>query len=175
MSRWFAATVLTLMLSCYGLAVFAQGLMGAGHPAHAGADMQACATTSMSLSDAFVSDAMDLADELPSHDEAGSEHVELVDARHPVPAVLFLSEQPARPRPDARALTAPGSAQAATPRHRPGRLRLRRDLEPLRLLPLSIRPRRRIPATDRIANTPLFSRATPRSRTAGAPDQGIRK
>ncbi|SFQ02373.1 hypothetical protein SAMN03159339_5146 [Variovorax sp. 770b2] len=82
------------MLSCYGLAVFAQGLMGAGHPAHAGADMQACATTSMSLSDAFVSDAMDLADELPSHDEAGSEHVELVDARHPVPAVLFLSEQP---------------------------------------------------------------------------------
>ncbi|WP_256219317.1 hypothetical protein [Variovorax sp. 770b2] len=94
MSRWFAATVLTLMLSCYGLAVFAQGLMGAGHPAHAGADMQACATTSMSLSDAFVSDAMDLADELPSHDEAGSEHVELVDARHPVPAVLFLSEQP---------------------------------------------------------------------------------
>ncbi|MBJ2155583.1 hypothetical protein [Variovorax sp. IB41] len=82
------------MLSCYGLAVFAQGLMGAGHPAHAGADMQTCVTTGMSLSDAFVSDAMDLADELPSHDEAGSEHVELVDARHPVPVVLFLSEQP---------------------------------------------------------------------------------
>ncbi|WP_052810622.1 hypothetical protein [Variovorax paradoxus] len=94
MSRWFAATVLTLMLSCYGLAVFAQGLMGAGHPAHAGADVQTCATASMSFSDAFVSDAMDLADELPSHDEAGSEHVELVDARHPVAVPLFLSEQP---------------------------------------------------------------------------------
>jgi hypothetical protein len=82
------------MLSCYGLAVFAQGLMGAGHPAHAGADMKTCATAGMSFSDAFVSDAMDLADELPSHDEAGSEHVELVDARHPVAVPLFLSEQP---------------------------------------------------------------------------------
>lgn len=82
------------MLSCYGLAVFAQGLMGVGHPAHAGADMQTCVTTSMSLSDAFVSDAMDLADELPSHEEAGSEHVELVDARHPVAVPLFLSEPP---------------------------------------------------------------------------------
>ena len=82
------------MLSCYGLAVFAQGLMGAGHHAHAGADMQTCATTSMSFSAAFVSDAMDLADELPSHDEAGSEHVELVDARHPLAVPLFLSEQP---------------------------------------------------------------------------------
>jgi len=83
------------MLSCYGLAVFAQGLLGAGHTAHAGtADVQTCATASMSFSDAFVSDAMDLADELPSHDEAGSEHVELVDARHPVPVVVFLPEQP---------------------------------------------------------------------------------
>lgn len=82
------------MLSCYGLAVFAQGLMGAGHTAHAGAEVHTCTTASMSLSDAFVSDAMDLADELPSHDEAGSEHVELLDARHPAPAPLLLAQQP---------------------------------------------------------------------------------
>ena len=81
------------MLSLYGFAVFAQGFVGAGHSAHATADMQTC-TTSMALSDALVSDAMDLSDELPSHDEAGSEHVELVDARHPLAVPLFLSEQP---------------------------------------------------------------------------------
>jgi len=81
------------MLSLYGFAVFAQGLVGAGHPAHATADMQIC-TTSTALADALVSDAMDLSDELPSHEEAGSEHVELVDARHPLAVPLFLSEQP---------------------------------------------------------------------------------
>ena len=81
------------MLSLYGFAVFAQGFVGAGHSAHATADMQTC-TSSMALSDALLNDAMDLSDELPSHDEAGSEHVELVDARHPLAGPLFLSEQP---------------------------------------------------------------------------------
>lgn len=81
------------MLSLYGFAVFAQGFLGAGHSAHAGADMQTCVTSVVS-SDALASDAIDLSDELPSHDEAGSEHAELVDARHPVPVPLFLSEQP---------------------------------------------------------------------------------
>jgi hypothetical protein len=91
MSRWFAATVLAIMLSCYGFAVFAQGMVGAGH---AGGETPAC-VTSVSLSDALAAnDAMDASDELASHDEAGSEHAELVDARYPAPAPLLLSEQP---------------------------------------------------------------------------------
>ena len=86
MSRWFAATVLAIMLSCYGFAVFAQNMVGAGH---AGDETPTC-VTSVSLSN----DAMDASDELASHDEAGSEHAELVDARYPAPAPLLLSEQP---------------------------------------------------------------------------------
>jgi hypothetical protein len=91
MSRWLAATVLALLLSCYGLAVFAQGLVGAGHAGDGGT--QAC-VTSVSLSDAHAGDAMEVAEDLPSHDEAGSEHAELVDGRHPAPAPLLLSQQP---------------------------------------------------------------------------------
>jgi hypothetical protein len=91
MSRWFAAFVLAIMLSCYGFAVFAQGLVGAA--GHAGGGTQAC-VTSVSLSDAHAGDAMEVAEDLPSHDEAGSEHAELVDGRHPAPAPLLLSEQP---------------------------------------------------------------------------------
>jgi len=96
MSRWLAATVLALLLSCYGLAVFAQGLVGAGH---AGGGTQAC-VTSVSLPDAAgasgtqAGDATEIAEELPSHDEAGSEHAELVDGRHPAPTPLLRSEQP---------------------------------------------------------------------------------
>jgi hypothetical protein len=91
MSRWFAAFVLAIMLSCYGFAVFAQGLVGAGHAGDGGT--QAC-VTSVSLSDAHAGDAMEVAEDLPFHDEAGSEHAELVDGRHPAPAPLLLSQQP---------------------------------------------------------------------------------
>ena len=96
MSRWFAATVLSILLSCFGFAVSAQGLVGAAHTSDGA---QSC-VTSMALSDvsdtakAHAGDATELADELPFHDEAGSEHAELVDARYPAPAPLFLPEQP---------------------------------------------------------------------------------
>lgn len=96
MSRWFAATVLSILLSCFGFAVFAQGLAGAAHTRDGA---QSC-VTSLALSDtsdaskAQAGDATELADELPSADEAGAEHAELVDARHPAPAPLLLSQQP---------------------------------------------------------------------------------
>jgi hypothetical protein len=91
MSRWFAATVLAIMLSCYGFAVLAHNLIGAGHARGDTAITQISQVgpaeqtlvTSVSFADATAGDATKpVADDAPAHDEAGSEHAELVDARN---------------------------------------------------------------------------------------------
>lgn len=107
MSRWFTATVLAFMLSCYGFAVLAHSMTGGGHVQ---ADLQSAKTTqvakvlesSMALSDSSDggvtvtadADADAASDDSASVDEAGSEHAELVDARNGAPALLRFTEQP---------------------------------------------------------------------------------
>ncbi|BEP40504.1 MULTISPECIES: hypothetical protein [Variovorax] len=104
MSRWFAATVLAIMLSCYGFAVLAHNMLGAGH-SHA--EPQAAQATQTLIVSVAFSDISDLSearkpagdadkasDDALSIDEAGSEHAELVDARNGAPALLRFTEQP---------------------------------------------------------------------------------
>jgi len=95
------------MLSCYGFAVLAHSMLGAGH-SHA--EPQTAQTTqtlivsvafsdisaSSDLSDAKkpAGDADKASDDALSIDEAGSEHAELVDARNGAPALLRFTEQP---------------------------------------------------------------------------------
>ena len=95
------------MLSCYGFAVLAHNMIGAGH-SH-GQQAQSSQTTltsktlvaAVSLADdalsdgkILVADAESASDDANSLDEAGSEHAELVDARNDIPLPLLLSEQP---------------------------------------------------------------------------------
>jgi hypothetical protein len=107
MSRWFTATVLAIMLSCYGFAVLAHSMLGGGH-AH-GDPQTARAAEQVLVSSVTLSDASDVAgvadanpdadeasDDSLSVDEAGSEHAELVDARNGAPALLRFTEQPPR-------------------------------------------------------------------------------
>ncbi|WP_234382365.1 MULTISPECIES: hypothetical protein [unclassified Variovorax] len=107
MYRWFAATVLAIMLSCYGFAVLAHNMIGAGHSHAQQAQSSQTTLTSKTLvaaasladgalSDgkALVADADPAPDDANSLDEAGSEHAELVDARNDIPLPLLLSEQP---------------------------------------------------------------------------------
>ncbi|RQO52896.1 hypothetical protein DBV14_15250 [Variovorax sp. KBW07] len=77
------------MLSCYGFAVLAHNLIGAGH-AHGDTAIslvgpaEQTLVTSVSFADATAGDAAGkpAPDDAPAHDEAGSEHAELVDARN---------------------------------------------------------------------------------------------
>lgn len=100
MSRWFAATVLSIMLSCYGFAVLAHSMIGGGH-SHGGDSQTAALVVSVALPDASAEasrapavDADKASDDSLSVDEAGSEHAELVDARNSAPALLRFTEQP---------------------------------------------------------------------------------
>ncbi|MFH0130488.1 hypothetical protein ACGLHS_09765 [Variovorax sp. VaC1] len=100
MSRWFAATVLAIMLSCYGFAVLAHNLIGAGHTygnhptVSQASQVEQTVVTSVSLADATtVGDADSASDDATNLDEAGSEHAELVDARNDVRLPQRLSEQ----------------------------------------------------------------------------------
>ena len=106
MYRWFAATVLAIMLSCYGFAVLAHKI-GAGHSHAQQAQSSQTTLTSKTLVAAtsladealsdgqtLVADADSASDDANSLDEAGSEHAELVDARNDIPLPLLLSEQP---------------------------------------------------------------------------------
>ncbi len=96
------------MLSCYGFAVLAHSMMGAGH-AHASQGDTAQTSQaaqvlvgSVALTDASPAgtdadanaDADTASDDSLSVDEAGSEHAELVDARNGTPALLRFTEQP---------------------------------------------------------------------------------
>ncbi|MET3384066.1 hypothetical protein [Variovorax paradoxus] len=94
MSRWFVATVLSIMLSCYGFAVLAHSVIGSGH-SH-GEQQESALVVSADFSDAATpaSDADKASDDSLSVDEAGSEHAELVDARNGAPALLRFTEQP---------------------------------------------------------------------------------
>ncbi|MGJ7570988.1 hypothetical protein ACSFBX_10680 [Variovorax sp. RB2P76] len=96
MSRWFTATVLAFMLSCYGFAVLAHSMMGGGNAqGDTAAQTAQVLVSSVSLSDASDSTDADVAsDDSLSVDEAGSEHAELVDARNDAPALLRFTEQP---------------------------------------------------------------------------------
>lgn len=107
MYRWFAATVLAIMLSCYGFAVLAHNMIGAGHSHAQQAQSSQTTLTSKTLVAAtsladealsdgqtLVADADSASDDANSLDEAGSEHAELVDARNDIPLPLLLSEQP---------------------------------------------------------------------------------
>ena len=78
------------MLSCYGFAVLAHSMIGAGH-SHG--EPQA-ATLVVALSDAPAGAADEASDDALSLDEAGSEHAELVNARNDAPALLRFTEQP---------------------------------------------------------------------------------
>lgn len=92
------------MLSCYGFAVLAHNLIGAGH-AHGNtatsqlsqvSPVEQMLVTSISFDDATVGgDATkpSAPDDAPAHDEAGSEHAELVDARNDARLPQRLSEQ----------------------------------------------------------------------------------
>lgn len=89
------------MLSCYGFAVLAHSMIGAGH-SH-GNPQAAKAAQTLVVSVAFTepadaklpaSDADKASDDALSIDEAGSEHAELVDARNGAPALLHFTEQP---------------------------------------------------------------------------------
>lgn len=92
------------MLSCYGFAVLAHNMIGAGH-SHSQSTHTSQTTqplvAAVSLADdllagdkALVADADSASDDANSVDEAGSEHAELVDARNDTPLRLLLSEQP---------------------------------------------------------------------------------
>ncbi|MGJ7529644.1 hypothetical protein [Variovorax sp. GB1P17] len=101
MSRWFAATVLALMLSCYGFAVLAHNLIGVGHSygnnqtSSQVSQVEQPLVTIVSLADATtVGDADSASDDATNIDEAGSEHAELVDARNDVRLPQRLSEEP---------------------------------------------------------------------------------
>ncbi|MFM9926454.1 hypothetical protein VLK31_25935 [Variovorax sp. H27-G14] len=110
MSRWFTATVLAFMLSCYGFAVLAHSMLGAGHVQSDPQTSQAAhlPVSSVAVSDASLAgtdadgiadviadaDADAASDDSLSVDEAGSEHAELVDARNGAPALLRFTEQP---------------------------------------------------------------------------------
>ncbi len=114
MYRWFAATVLAIMLSCYGFAVLAHNMIGAGHSHAQQAQSSQTTLTSKTLvaatsladealsdgqtlvadADSASDDANSASDDANSLDEAGSEHAELVDARNDIPLPLLLSEQP---------------------------------------------------------------------------------
>ncbi|WP_295977017.1 hypothetical protein [uncultured Variovorax sp.] len=111
MSRWFAATVLAIMLSCYGFAVLAHNMLGAGHSHSEPQTAQATQTLAVDVALADLSssaldlsgaaeaqklagDADQASDDALSLDEAGSEHAELVDARNGAPALLRFTEQP---------------------------------------------------------------------------------
>ncbi|GER09065.1 hypothetical protein VHAB30_02090 [Variovorax boronicumulans] len=97
MSRWFAATVLAFMLSCYGFAVLAHGLVGGHHVTSSSGERQTVATLAASLADGGDKDIGKTSSEDPSAmDEAGSEHAELVDARPHARNLLVLSAQPPR-------------------------------------------------------------------------------
>ncbi|PIF74727.1 hypothetical protein CLU95_1859 [Variovorax sp. 54] len=97
MSRWFAATVLAFMLSCYGFAVLAHGLVGGNHATSSG-ERQTVVTLAVSLADGGDKDIGNTpSSEDPSAmDEAGSEHAELLDARPHARNLLVLSAQPPR-------------------------------------------------------------------------------
>jgi len=96
MSRWFAATVLAFMLSCYGFAVLAHGLVG-GHHVTSSGERQTVATLAVALADGGDKDVGKTSSEDPSAmDEAGSEHAELLDARPHARNLLVLSAQPPR-------------------------------------------------------------------------------
>jgi len=78
------------MLSCYGFAVLAHSMIGAGH-SHG--EPQAAALV-VALSDAPAGAADEASADALSLDEAGSEHAELVNARNDAPALLRFTEQP---------------------------------------------------------------------------------
>ncbi|MBN8755921.1 MAG: hypothetical protein BGP22_27065 [Variovorax sp. 67-131] len=95
------------MLSCYGFAVLAHNMIGAGHSHAQQAQSSQTTLTSKTLVAAtsladealsdgqtLVADADSASDDANSLDEAGSEHAELVDARNDIPLPLLLSEQP---------------------------------------------------------------------------------
>jgi hypothetical protein len=110
MSRWFTATVLAFMLSCYGFAVLAHSVIGGGHAqveqtAHTSPGASAMQVAKAMMGNAALADAADISadagpdadaasDDSLSVDEAGSEHAELVDARNGAPALLRFTEQP---------------------------------------------------------------------------------
>ncbi|HEX7864885.1 MAG TPA: hypothetical protein VF555_08035 [Variovorax sp.] len=93
MSRWFAATVLAIMLSCYGFAVLAHSMIGAGH-SHSEPQAVTLIVSADFSDTAPANDADKASDDSLSLDEAGSEHAELVDARNGAPALLRFTEQP---------------------------------------------------------------------------------
>ncbi|MGJ7500864.1 hypothetical protein ACSFBF_10935 [Variovorax sp. ZT5P49] len=94
MSRWFVATVLSIMLSCYGFAVLAHSVIGGGH-SHDEQQESAALIVSADFSGAApAGDADKASDDSLSVDEAGSEHAELVDARNGTPVLLRFTEQP---------------------------------------------------------------------------------
>jgi len=86
------------MLSCYGFAVLAHNMLGAGHSHSEPQTAQATQTLIVSVAFSDISDLSDAkkpagnADQ--ASDEAGSEHAELVDARNGAPALLRFTEQP---------------------------------------------------------------------------------
>ena len=103
------------MLSCYGFAVLAHNMLGAGHSHSEPQTAQATQTLIVSVafpdtSDRSASsdipapaeaqkapaagDVDNSSDDTLSLDEAGSEHAELVDARNGAPALLRFTEQP---------------------------------------------------------------------------------
>lgn len=88
------------MLSCYGFAVLAHNLIGAGHSygnnqtASQVSQLEQTLVTSVSLADAAIGDADSASDDAANIDEAGSEHAELVDARNDVRLPQRLSEEP---------------------------------------------------------------------------------
>ncbi|RIX74218.1 hypothetical protein D3H34_27870 [Acidovorax cavernicola] len=85
------------MLSCYGFAVLAHGLVGGHHVTSSSGDRQTVATLAASLADGGDKESGKSAPEDPSAmDEAGSEHAELLDARPHARNLLVLSAQPPR-------------------------------------------------------------------------------
>ncbi len=99
------------MLSCYGFAVLAHNMLGAGHSHSEPQTAQATQTLAVDVALADLSssaldlsgaaeaqklagDADQASDDALSLDEAGSEHAELVDARNGAPALLRFTEQP---------------------------------------------------------------------------------
>ena len=99
MPRWLIASILAIVLSCYGFAALAQNVVGVhahgqASDAPTAAQMVAdLAAPSVPADDSPFNDAIDTA---TGHAEPGFDHAEAVDAFQRIARPLRLSEAPAR-------------------------------------------------------------------------------
>ena len=102
MPRWLIASILAIVLSCYGFAALAQNVTGVHlhGQSSGGQDVAQLVADSAAppapADDGPYNDAIDTA---TGHSEPGYDHAEAVDAFQRISRALRFSEAPARPLP----------------------------------------------------------------------------